>query len=330
MPPLLGGAGPERLIPEPETLSRRLLASARDAILGSMTSPANTQANLRQSLLARLARLKAPVDVQGAIPYGAPGQISVFGYCARSREEIRQSRLDDPALVVVLEGVKEVWRGDVRQRFESGWPFAMPGGVKLDIVNIPDPRSGRYESICINVDADLRHTIWRAMGQDAISGAASGDGQIVLTSDLVEAYGHAAVALSEGRNASVLARHRILEILLLLADTPAAGLLFAATLAERVQALIRADPAKAWQVDEVARSLGLGASTLRRRLKLSGTSFRDILSSTRMSAAHSLLGASKYSVTQAAQAAGYVSRSHFARRFRAAHGLAPSQLRERA
>lgn len=295
-----------------------------------MVSSADTQANLRQSLLARLAKLKAPVGSEGAIAYGATEQIRVFGYCARLREDIRQSRLDDPALVVVLEGVKEIWRGEVRQCFEPGQPFVMPAGVKLDIVNIPDPRSGRYESICINVDAGLRHTVWRATGQDAISTAASGDVQIALTSDLVEAYGHAAAALSNERNARVLARHRIVEILLLLAHSPVAGLLFAANLSERVEALMRADPAKAWQVGEVARALGLGASTLRRRLNLSGTSFRDILLATRMSTAHSLIDASNYSVTQAAQAAGYASRSHFARRFRAAHGLAPSRLRERA
>lgn len=295
-----------------------------------MTSSKATQAELRQLLLARLAKLKAAPGVRGAVVHGAASLVSVFGYCAYEREQIRQVRPDNPALVVVLDGVKEIWRGDVCERFEAGRPFVVPAGLVLDMVNIPDPRSGRYESICITVDADLRRTVLSMTGPGTVAAKASPSDRIALAPDLIEAFGHAASALSEPRRGKTLARHRVLEILLLLTDSSAARPLFTASLREQVEALMRADPARIWRVEAVARSLGLGASTLRRRLKEAGAPFRDILLSTRMVAAQTLLETSDYSVTAAAQAAGYTSRSHFARRFREAHGTPPSRIRQRA
>lgn len=114
---------------------------------------------------------------------------------------------------------------------------------------------------------------------------------------------------------------------MLLSKTPVAGMLTAVDRKEQVEAIICADPGHAWQADEVAATLSIGTSTLRRQLNGAGTSFREVLLSVRMATAGALLGASGYSVTQAAQAAGYVSRSHFSRRVQAAHGKTPRQLK---
>jgi AraC-like DNA-binding protein len=295
-----------------------------------MTRASATEETLRLALLARLARLRAPPGVSGASPLGAPGAATVFGYCVYTRERIRRARLEHPAIVVVLSGTKELWRGDACERMAAGAPFVIPGGVELDLVNVPDPRTGRYESICITVDADLRQALRPSVGRERVVAGGAHGSAIALTPDLVEAYGHAAAALSDSRHAADLARHRILEILLLVREAPAARALFAATLAERAESVVRGDLARAWRVEDVAAALGLGASTLRRRLKASGTSFRDVVLAARMAEAGALLGARDYSVTQAAQAAGYASRSHFARRFRAAHGVAPSRMRQAA
>ncbi|WP_354309399.1 helix-turn-helix transcriptional regulator [Sphingomonas trueperi] len=110
-----------------------------------------------------------------------------------------------------------------------------------------------------------------------------------------------------------------------MSEAPAAAMLTAVGPAEQVEAVIYSDPAWAWQVSEVAERLGLGASTLRGHLKGSERSFRQILLAVRMDMAGRLLGSSHNTVTQAAQAAGYASRSHFARCMRAAHGVSPRE-----
>lgn len=293
-----------------------------------MPITADDQNALRALLLSRLAGLRAPAGVQGAIPRGADSGVGIFSYCIQERERIARSRMEHPAVVVVLSGTKEVWRGDVAQTFAAGVPFVIPAGMDFDLVNNPDPVSGRYESICITVDDVVRGTL-RSNLRLPVTGAIPNCLDISLTPALVEAYGHAASTLT-GMDVSVaatLARYRVLEILLLLAETPVAGMLTAVGRREQVEAIILADPGRAWQVGEVAAELGIGASTLRRQLGRSGTSFREVSLSVRMATARALLGSSGYSVMQAAQAAGYASRSHFARRVRAIHGKTPRQLK---
>ena len=287
------------------------------------------QEHFRKQLLERLAKLSAPDDTYGTVAHGTGSGIKVFGYCVQERERVAQSRLEHPAVVVVLSGTKEVWRGEVVQRFPSGVPFIVPAGTDLDLVNVPDPQNGRYESICITVDEALRQ-ILRASTHHSSQGLSMPDSlRISLTAELVEAFGHAASALIDPSIAlaTAVARNRIVEILLLLSGTPSGRMLAATNLAEQVEGVVYSDPAHAWQVEEVANLTGMGASTLRRRLKTEGTSFRKVLLSARMATAANLLQSSGYSVTQASQASGYASRSHFARRVRGAHGKMPKDMR---
>jgi AraC-like DNA-binding protein/quercetin dioxygenase-like cupin family protein len=285
------------------------------------------QNGLRALLLSRLAGLRAPAGVHGTVPHGTDGGVRIFGYCVQERERIGRSRMEHPAVVVVLSGTKEVWRGDVAQTFAAGIPFVIPAGMDFDLVNNPNPTSGRYESICITVDDAFRHALRSNLRHVPVTGANRLD--VDLTPALVEAFGHAASALTGlgVEVAATLARYRVLEILLLLAETSVAGMLTAVGRREQVEAIIYADPGYAWQVGEVAAKLGIGASTLRRQLDSAGTSFREVLLSVRMITAGALLGSSGYSVMQAAQAAGYASRSHFSRRVQAVHGKTPRQLK---
>lgn len=287
------------------------------------------QEALRGELLQRLSKLSAPSNASGTVPHGLDSGLNVFGYCANARERFVRSRLPHPTVVVVLSGTKEVWRGDVAQSFPRGVPFAIPAGLEIDLVNIPDPQSGRYESVCITVDAPLRQSLRASLNRLPDGPGIPSSFGIALSADLVEAYGHAARALADpdATTAEAVARHRILEILLLLSGTHVGRMLVAVDRTEQVEAIVYADPSYAWRLQEVAGILSVGDSTLRRQLKQAGTSFREICLSARMATAGALLSAPGYSVTQAAQAAGYASRSHFARQMRAAHGVAPRQLR---
>ncbi len=290
---------------------------------------ATDQNRLRIMLLRRLASLGAPAGTCGSVPYGMDSGVRVFGYCIQERERIARTRMEHPVVVVVLNGTKEIWRGDVAQTFVAGVPFVIPAGMDFDLVNNPDPLTGRYESICITVDETLRHTLRSAIRDFPAITSMPDRLDVDLTPELVEAFSHAASALSGlgVAMAATLARYRIVEILLLLSETPVAGRLIAVGRREQVEAIISADPGHAWRVDDVAGKLGIGASTLRRQLNGAGTSFRGVVLSVRMATAGVLLGASGYSVTQAAQAAGYVSRSHFSRRMHAVHGKTPRQLK---
>lgn len=194
-----------------------------------MPTMISDQLHLRATLLRRLAALRAPASAIGTVPYGQDSGVRVFGYCVQERERIARARMEHPVVVVVLSGTKEVWRGDVAQHFVAGAPFVLPAGTDFDLVNVPDPTSGRYESICITVDAALRQALRRAMPNVPEATGRPDRLAVNLTPELVAAFGHAAGALtgSSAALAATLARNRLLEILLLLSGTPVAGLLAA-------------------------------------------------------------------------------------------------------
>ncbi len=264
-------------------------------------------------LLDGLARFRV-ARASGTVPHG----YGLFSYCALSRERLVSVRLERPVLGVVLSGAKEIWRGLGHEGLRAGTVFALPARVALDIVNDPDPRSGIYQSMIIEITPEMSaDTPPPALSSDA--GAA-----IAPRRELTEAVVHAAAAIAEGPAATLIRRARIAELLALLAAEPAAGVLFDLSVPDRVAQLIRARPDHPWRSDAVARSLGMSESTLRRRLREGGTGFSEILRRERMRSARLLMDQGMTSGLAAA-AVGYASRAHFAKAYRSTFGRNPTQ-----
>lgn len=276
---------------------------------------------LRRRLLDRLfeslAGLRDPRPA-GTHPHGA----GLFTYGAVSRERIAAITLAHPLIGVVLRGRKEVWfGGDMAGRLSPGMVFALPAGVPLDVVNVPCERTGLYESLIFEIAA-LPASV-AALPQPPAMGWTGPKVRLRLTADLVEAVAHAATAIADGGARERVRDLRLAEMLSLAASDPAARHLFARRLSDDLALRMAARPDEGWSVEAAAAALGLGGSTLRRRLAREGTGFRAILTRVRMEAARRLLSAGAAS-GDAALASGYASRSHFARRYRAAFGTLPS------
>lgn len=272
---------------------------------------------LRRRLLARLEGFRAPA-ASGVHNHAR----NLFSYCALQRERLAAIKLPNPLIGIVLRGRKEVWLGDVSQAFVPGSVIILPRNVAMDVVNIPGD-SGVYESLILEVpmlpDGVPPLTLAERLGREAISRAFG----ITLTDDLVEALGHAATTIRVEEMSETVQALRLSEVLTLLRPFPEARALFSAPLREEVAWLISSAPAQEWSVARVAREVGLGASTLRRRLAQEDSSFRAILRQERLRAGQAALATGASSLG-AAEAAGYASRSHFARRYRQSFGVTPS------
>jgi AraC-like DNA-binding protein len=192
----------------------------------------------------------------------------------------------------------------------------------MDVVNIP-AEGGIYESLVLEVpvlpDGVAPLTLAERLCREETSRAFG----VTLTEDLVETLSHAATAINHPELSETVRAFRLSEILTLLRRLPEARALFTASLSDEIAWLIGSDPTRAWNVSSVAREVGLGASTLRRRLAAEGASFRAILRKARLDAGRSALAQGASSLT-AAEASGYASRSHFARRYRESFGTTPS------
>lgn len=80
------------------------------------------------------------------------------------------------------------------------------------------------------------------------------------------------------------------------------------------------------KLDTVARSMGLSARTLQRRLKDCGVDFEDLLDETRRSEALRLMAEGGHTMTEIAYRIGYSDPAHFTRAFRRWTGTTPSRF----
>ncbi len=277
--------------------------------------------DLSRRLLERLRPVVSGRLDRGMHPYG--GQL--FAYCCFDRERMTALQLDCPMICIVLYGQKDVWLGDRGQSFPAGSVFVLPTGVPMDVVNIPDATNGLYVALRLDVPS-LPEGIAPLSAAERLEGGATGSFGVPLGEDLVEALCHAATSIADGSTGETIKRLRMTEVLALLRPLPEARALFRQSVAEEVAWLIATAPSESWCVADVARELRIGASTLRRRLSVEGTSFRTILRRERLRAGQNALVAGASSLA-AAEAAGYSSRSHFSRRFRESFGTSPTGRR---
>ncbi|CDZ25202.1 helix-turn-helix domain-containing protein [Neorhizobium galegae] len=249
----------------------------------------------------------------------------LFIYCCFDREKVKALELDCPMVCIVLHGQKEVWLGDRTQVFPAGSVFVLPGGVPMDVVNIPDETNGLYVALRLDVPS-LPEGIAPLSATERMEGGEAGSFGLPLSEDLVEALCHAATTIADGTIGETIKRLRMTEVLALLRPLPEARMLFRQSLSEEIAWLIATAPSEPWSVADVAEQLGIGASTLRRRLSLEGASFRAILRRERLKAGQNAISSGASSIA-AAEAAGYASRSHFSRRFRETFGTSPTGRR---
>lgn len=272
---------------------------------------------LRSRLLARLKAFEAPT-ASGVHNHAH----NLFSYCALARERLAAIKLPHPLIGIVLRGRKEVWLGDAGLSFGPGSVIILPRNIPMDVVNIPG-ETGIYESLILEVpmlpEGVPPLSLVERLDREATSPAFN----VTLTDDLVEALSHAATTIRAAAMGEKVKTLRLKEVLTLLRPLPEARALFIAPLGDEVAWLIASAPSEDWTVERVARTVGLGASTLRRRLTQEGRPFRVLLRQERLRAGRAALAAGASSLG-AAEAAGYVSRSHFARRYRESFGTSPS------
>jgi len=126
----------------------------------------------------------------------------------------------------------------------------------------------------------------------------------------------------------VLLRHRIIEVLLLLAQR---GVRFAGqsevSWADRIRRLVAQRPHADWDVPTLAAAFHLSESTLRRRLDGSGTTLASLVRDVRLELALNLLQTTRLSIGEVAQRCGWQSHSRFSAAFQDRWGVSPSVVR---
>ena len=227
----------------------------------------------------------------------------------------------------VQSGRKTLIGPHVHQHYEAGQAFILAHGTQWDVVNEPAP-GGLYRALILQFSAPLIERFHSLYGAQFAAARPAGCARLDLTPAMRAAVQRAADGLLEADCSAALRTHRLLEVLLLLAE---GGVVYAPSGAlgwdQRAGRLIAQRPQADWTLDLLAQSFHTSASTLRRRLAACDAAFSDILREARMETALVLLQSTQLAVGDIAARCGYQSHSRFSAAFRRRFGFAPKQLR---
>lgn len=265
---------------------------------------------------------------------GTPlGGVGIF-HC-RQPQALRNVPIHHAIAVLVLSGQKVIALGERRIEIHPGELLLLPGGCSVEVGNHPGQRGEPYLGLAMTFTQASIERFRRSYGAEVpahtqpLWSASAPMDMVTAMAQWVEwctSFSRMGQPVD-----STLATHRQVEILMLLARAGLAGNLLLdreAGWRERVVQLISLEPARDWSAGEVCRRLGVGESTLRRRLNEEGGSFRQLLEESRMVAALALLQETFWPVGQVAEAVGYRSHSRFSERFKRRFGLSPLELKK--
>jgi AraC-like DNA-binding protein len=206
------------------------------------------------------------------------------------------------------------------------------------VTNVPDPDSGYYHALCLEVTGEARALLERH--HPDLAGTLArwfGSSCDVVTPGVpaLHAFEHSCETILTPAAHPRLLHHQLEGLLLALlveADAHARTVPAAQARTDLVTAvrnLVAERLEATWEGQSVARRLGLSPATLRRRLAGEGTSLRSILLHLRMSLARTLLSDGRATVAEVALRCGYESPAKFSRQFARWSGTLPSALRPR-
>ncbi|MGK3127294.1 AraC family transcriptional regulator [Candidatus Pantoea formicae] len=226
--------------------------------------------------------------------------------------------LDETALILIRRGSKQVGYNGHEYHLNAGDALLVSADTRLDVTNLPATPAEGYEADWLSFP---NHII---EGSDARALAISS-----LSHGFIDAFYHAVAAIKDHAGISdKVAEKRLEEVMLWLEERGIAlRLNRVERLTQKVRRMIASEIAKEWTAEEVAHSLAMSESTLRRKLSAENAAFQQLLADVRMCHALTLLQVTDRAISQIAYDVGYESPSKFSTRFRLRFGFNPGQVR---
>lgn len=245
----------------------------------------------------------------------------------RAAHRVAQLTMHDNLLGWVQAGRKTLIGSHVHQEYGVGQAFILARGTRWDVVNQPAP-GAHYRALVLQFDGALIAQFESRFGAQFADARVAACARLDLTPELQASIQRAVDSLAAPERSDALRQHRLLEVLLLLAE---AGILFtppgALDWGQRARRMLLQRPQAAWTLAMLAHAFHTSASTLRRRLAGCGANFSQLLLEARLETALGLLQTTQLAVGDVAARCGYQSHSRFSAAFRRRFGFAPKQLR---
>lgn len=257
-------------------------------------------------------RLKATLPIDQTMPFSV--------YSAIADQRILNVPIVKPLLICVLDGQKELG-GDEHDLCRSGEFVFLSNTPTINMRNIP--QGTEYFALLIEFDFQ-DFSIFKQRSRKS-NHYFKGSITPLMNSALnqfVEWVASAPSQLWSSRKQELLQLiwHMGFEEVTSIAEPP--------NLSHRVEQLIATNMQADLTAEQVAYTLAMSESTLRRKLTLESTHFQTIKDRVKLGHGLHLLQSSETPIGLIAQQCGYQSQSRFTDKFKSLFGLTPSELRK--
>ncbi|AMG31542.1 AraC family transcriptional regulator [Grimontia hollisae] len=237
-----------------------------------------------------------------------------------AKQPLRNVSVYAPTIIWVRRGFKQLWWHDRSHQYSSQDWLVIPASHSLTFVNEPAQTDFCSHTLTF-LEPPPRE--WLAESQPI---SVTEEPRLAVTPQLAYCfetlYDMAGKSLSEAAQ-----RQFLLGFYAELQAANALHLLFPGaetSMKEKLARYLSANPGDTHHIKVVAAHFSMSPATLKRKLAAEDTSFRHILTHTRMTYALSLMQKSR-SQLDVALACGYQSEARFSRRFKEVFGLSPKE-----
>jgi AraC-like DNA-binding protein len=241
-------------------------------------------------------------------------------YTSITEQKLLNVPIAKPLLIVVLNGTKELGIDNELTCHSGGFIF-LSDSPAINMRNIPKDKE--YFALLIEFD-------FQDFNGLQINTSNKKDYFIGKTTSTLEKCLQQFVEISlwAPKNMWSLRKREIISLLCHMGHREVLSLLASPQIKDQLHEMFIEQGFYELTMEQICDQLAMSESTLRRKLKLEGTSVQEIKDQARLGLALHLLQTTQNSINLIADKCGYQSQSRFTERFKIRFGLTPSELRK--
>jgi len=259
-----------------------------------------------------LSTIKNTIDEKCELPFSV--------YTSIKEQKLLNVPIAKPLLIVVLNGDKELGKNN-ELVCHSGEFIFLSDSPAINMRNIPKDKE--YFALLIEFDYEDFNGL-------QINASSKIDYFIGETTATFEKCLQQFVESSLWAPAQLwsIRKREIIALLCHMGHRDFLSLLGSPQIKNRLHEMFVAQDFHELSIENICEQLAMSESTLRRKLKLEGTSVQEIKDQARLGLGLHLLQTTRHSIGLIADKCGYQSQSRFTDRFKMRFGLTPSELRK--
>jgi len=240
-------------------------------------------------------------------------------YCKR-KQLLRHVPIFNPVIVFVLSGEK-ILSDEMEATCNAGEFLFLSETPGITISNIP----GKQDYLALFIEFEYQDFDGIKLTTKNTERFLIGDMNAALVKSIIQFIEWSDVSPEEMWE---IRRKELIHMLCFYGYQEIISMIVKPKINHQLTDVFKENPAIRWNIKNMSKKLAMSESTLRRRLKIEGTGFRDLNTQVRLAHGMHLLQTTDHSISIISEKCGYQSQSRFTERFKEIFGVTPKKLRQ--